>query len=94
MTTMNANTERRARYVKALDLIARSVNDEELLPLWLTYGVADEDITEDTTPEQIAEMGYCEDATFQGLLNTFAQLMQEATKDGPRGAIYAEGFIS
>lgn len=94
MTTMNEKTERRARLVKAMELLARAVNDEDVFELWLQDGVADGDITDKTTPEEVAQMGYCDDAHFRAILSTFASLMRLATMDTARGAFYADGIIS
>lgn len=75
--------KRRAAMVHSMERIARCVNDEELfVSLWLTLGVADEDIKEETTDEEIVEMGYCEDGTFNDLMDTFLELMHEAYEDG------------
>lgn len=82
--------KRRAALVRAMDKVAHSVNDEELfVGLWLTLGVADEDIKEDTTDEDLES--YCEDETFKGLMYTFLNLMKEASKDG---GLYCDGVTS
>ncbi|MBR4189065.1 MAG: hypothetical protein IKQ55_03800 [Kiritimatiellae bacterium] len=94
MTTMNEKTERRARLVKAMELVARCVNDEDDFSLWLEAGVADGDITEKTTLEEVAALGYCEDKAFAFVLATFARVMEAATVAGSRGAFYADGIIS
>lgn len=73
----------RAKMVRSMETIARCVNDEEIfIGLWLTLGVADEDIKEETTDEEIVEMGYCEDGTFGDLMNVFLEMMSMAYKDG------------
>ena len=71
----------RIEFVKAMDMIARSVNDEEILEQWLTFGVADEDINEDTPDEYIADM-YCEPDCMKSLLDTFLSVMTKARKSG------------
>lgn len=73
----------KAKKVRAMEEIARMVNDEELfVGLWLSLGVADGDIKENTTDEEIVELGYTEENTFNDLMNTFLELMHLAYKDG------------
>lgn len=74
---------KKAKKVRAMEEIARMVNDEELfVGLWLSLGVADGDIKENTTDEEIVELGYTEKDTFNDLMNTFLELMYLAYKDG------------
>ena len=74
---------KKAKKVRAMEEIARMVNDEELfVGLWLSLGVADGDIKENTTDEEIVELGYTEENTFNDLMNTFLELMHLAYKDG------------
>ena len=39
--------------LRAMDLLARSVNDEDAIEYWLTYGVPDGEIKETTTDEDL-----------------------------------------
>lgn len=72
---------KRAKVVRAMEEIARCVNNEDLIyKLWLTEGVADGDIKEGTTDKELEY--YCEDETFKGLMHTFLVLMEEAKRDG------------
>lgn len=73
---------KRAEMVKAMECIARSVNDEEVFEYWLIYGVADCDIDSKTTLQEIIEMGYCEDKIFKSLMWSFLVLMKRAKKSG------------
>lgn len=83
MANIDKKMLKRAKMVRSMETIARCVNDEEIfIGLWLTLGVADEDIKEDTTDEEIVEMGYCEDGTFGDLMNVFLEMMSMAYKDG------------
>ena len=41
----------RAKVVRAMDLLCRCINDEEVFMPWLMVGVADGDITKETTDE-------------------------------------------
>ena len=80
----------RARVIRAMDEIARCVNDEELLVgYWFALGVADGDITQETTDEDLE--GYCEDETFEELMDTFQKLMEMAKKDG---GLYCDGIAA
>jgi hypothetical protein len=81
---------KRASMVRAMDNIARSVNDEELVVgYWFSLGVADGDITDKTTDEDLE--GYCDDDTFKDLMHTFLVLMEEAKKDG---GLYCDGITA
>lgn len=81
----------RAEVVKAMDTMVGCINDEGIIESWFVGGVADGDITEDTTLEDIIEMGYCDgDETFRDLLTLFLRLMNRASKDG----LYTDGVVS
>lgn len=80
----------RARVVRAMDEIARCVNDVELMDrYWFALGVADGDITQETTDEDLE--GYCEDETFEEIMGVFLKLMIEAKKDG---GLYCDGIAT
>lgn len=53
------NMKDRVALVRAMEIVIRNLNDEDLIYSWFGYGVADGDIDEDTTDEEIAE-SYCE----------------------------------
>ena len=72
----------RAEQVRAMEIIARSINDEEIIMSWLMCGVADGDINYNTTLEEIVEMGYTEDGTFVDLMDCFLRCMKRAYKSG------------
>ena len=74
------NLSRRAKVVRAMEIIARCVNDEEVFYRWLLCGVADGDIDDDTTDEDLEY--YCEDKTFADLMERFLDLMNAAKKSG------------
>ena len=89
-TLFKNKLHRRARVVRAMEEIARCVNDEELfVGIWLTEGVADGDIDQKTTDEDLE--WYCEDDTFKDLMYTFLVLMEEAKKDG---GLYCDDITS
>ena len=88
---MKRNDSVRAEVVKAMDLLARCINDESQLMGWLMVGVADGDIKSDTTLQDIIDMGYTEDATFEDLMSAFIRYIHYAYEDG---GIYCNGVVS
>ena len=83
------NLSVRAELVKAMETVARTVNDEEVFEAWLLCGVDDGDIDEDTTDEDLEY--YCEDKVFADLMERFLDLMTEAKKSG---GLYADRIVS
>ena len=81
----------RVQMVRAMETIARSINDEEVLLGWLMGGVADGDIDNKTTDEAIVDM-YCkDDETFIGLMDCFLRCMKRAYTSG---GLYAGNVVS
>ena len=85
------NNKERAEVVKSMETIARCINDYYTFKSWLSLGVADCDINDETTLEEIVEMGYCEDATYKDLMTLFLKLM---TKAGNDGGLFSDGIVS
>ena len=83
------NLSRRAKIVRAMETIARCVNDEEVFYRWLLCGVADGDIDDDTTDEDLEY--YCEDKTFADLMERFLDLMTAAKRSG---GLYEDKIVS
>lgn len=83
------NLSRRAKVVRAMETIARCVNDEEVFYRWLLCGVADGDIDDDTTDEDLEY--YCEDKAFADLMERFLDLMTAAKKSG---GLYEDRIVS
>lgn len=84
------NKAERIQAVRAMEFLARAVNDEEDILLWLEEGVADGDIDENTTDEELLD--YVEDdKTFAELMKTFLRVMHYAEKDG---GLYIDGVVS
>lgn len=83
------NLSRRAKVVRAMETIARCVNDEEVFYRWLLCGVADGDIDDNTTDEDLEY--YCEDKTFADLMERFLDLMTAAKKSG---GLYEDRIVS
>lgn len=70
----------RAKMVRAMEFIARQVNNEEVFESWLMYGVADGDIDGKETDEDLSY--YCEDGNFADLMERFLDLIKNAKKSG------------
>ena len=79
----------RVEMIRAMELIARAVNDESVFMLWLTCGVADGDIKADTTDDELE--WYTEDERFSALMETFLDLMSRAYQSG---GLYSDGILS
>ena len=79
----------RIKLIRAMDLIARCVNDEYVFEYWLSCGVADGDINDDTEDEELEF--YAEDDEFSELMGTFLELMKDAHK---RGGLYCDHVLS
>ena len=88
---MKRNDSARAEVVKATDLLARCINDENQLMGWLMVGVADGDIKSDTALQDIVDMGYTDDNTFKDLMSAFIRYMHYAYEEG---GIYCNGIVS
>lgn len=76
--------EERMKMVKAMEYIARQLNDEEILESWLMDGVADGDIEYgDLSAEAGEDMDwYIEDQHFSDLMETFLRCMYAAKNHG------------
>ncbi len=75
--------------VKAMELIVRSINDEMVFETWLFTGVADGDIQDDTTDDELDY--YIEDENYAYLMDTFLFVMSKARKSG---GLYSDGIVS
>jgi hypothetical protein len=76
----------RINVVRAMETLARCVNDETVFEGWLMCGVADGDIDETTTDEELEF--YIEDSTLSELMGTFLRLMCKAKRSG---GLYVDG---
>ena len=83
------NLSARAKVVRAMETIARCVNDEDVFYRWLLCGVADGDIDDDTTDEDLEY--YCEDKIFADLMERFLDLMTAAKRSG---GLYEDRIVS
>ena len=85
------NRTQRAKMVRAMELLVRSVNREDQLDIWLSLGVGDGDIDEQTTDQDLEEMGYLEDQTYKELMSVFIKTMHLAYAEG---GLYDDGVTS
>ena len=84
------NAKERIDALRAMELLARSVNNEDYFEDWLMNGVADGDITENTTDEELLD--YVEDDhNFADIMCTFLILMRNASEDG---GLYIDKVVS
>ena len=86
---MKINAKERTEIVRAMETIARAINHEGIFEEWLIYGVADGDIDETTTDEELEY--YIEDNAFGELMATFTHMMQKVHK---HGGLYVDGVAS
>ena len=91
------NKIERVKMVKAMEYIARQVNDEEVFYGWLTLGVADGDIeygdltVNENLEEDEAAWYADDDKGFAELMETFLSVMKAAKKSG---GLYCDGVVS
>lgn len=85
------NRLKRAEVVKAMETLARCINDEDIFERWLMCGVADGDIDSDTALEDIDEY-YTRDKNFSELMDLFLRLMSRAKNDDT--GLYCDGIVS
>lgn len=90
------NKTERIKMVRAMEFIARHVNDETQFEPWLIYGVADGDIdygaTNVETDDELALGCYIDDdEDFAGLMDLFLRIMNNARIDG---GLYCDKVVS
>ena len=81
--------KQRAEVVRAMETIVRCINNEDYIMPWLAVGVADGDIDQNTTDEDLED--YCEDEEFADLMGLFLKLMVNAKEDG---GLYCDRVVS
>lgn len=91
------NMEERIKMVKAMEFIARQVNDESVFEEWLVLGVGDGDIrygdlsvNEDLEDDDAAWYAD-DDQYFAELMETFLSVMRGAKRSG---GLYCDGVVS
>ena len=81
--------EERIKLVRAMETLARAVNNESVFMNWLSMGVADGDIKQDTEDEELEF--YTQDEVFSELMDTFLDLMSDAKENG---GLYCDGIVN
>lgn len=83
----------RIKMVKAMEFIARQINDEDIFMGWLYDGVADGDISYGDLDVEIDDDAdyYTDDKSFADLMDTFTRLMAKTNKSG---GLYCDGIVS
>lgn len=86
----------RIKMVKAMEFIARQINDESIFEIWLYDGVADGDIDYGdleikTGDEKMLDIYFKDDANFADLMDTFLYCMKKAYHSG---GLYCDEIVS
>lgn len=76
--------KKRIKLARAMDLIVRSLNDEDIIETWLMLGVADEDYK---LPDEEWEIYVEDDDDFKDLITLFRKLVNKSE-------IYCDGICS
>lgn len=90
------NKYERVQMVQAMEFIARQLNDEAILEVWMTNGVADGDIPyrqlrpASTATEELEDY-FNDDEDFAELMDTFLWCMRHAFLSG---GLYCDGVVS
>ena len=85
----------KVKAIKAMEYLARQINDEEIFEVWLLDGVADGDIdygdldVKCEDPEALDY--YLEDDNFRDVLRVFLRVMSRARKSG---GLWCGGVVS
>ena len=90
------NKIERIKMVKAMEYIARQLNDEAVLMDWLSFGVADGDIPYGELEIMSGDEDnlYCyveNDDDFRDLMGTFLSCMEQANADA---GLYCDGVVN
>lgn len=86
------NRIEREKMVRAMEFIARNVNDEEIFEYWLREGVADGDIEYgDLNCSDNFDEWYIDDEHFKNLMTDFLRIMACAWKSG---GLYCDDIVS
>ena len=89
-----SNYKERVSLLKAMEFVARQVNDECVFDYWLTLGVADGDIKYGDLSDATNDFDYAEytdDETLSELMQVFLKLMEKACRSG---GLYCDGVVS
>ena len=92
---MDVNTIDKIKLIKAMEFIARQVNDETVFEEWLMDGVADGDIRYGDLNVNMEDADnfeyYLENENFAYLMGLFLRMMSRAKKSG---GLYCRGVVS
>ena len=100
---MKKNQIERAELVRAMEIIIRHINDEEIIEAWLMNGVADGDIDEKTTLKSIYDNYCADDKGFQEIMACFCRSMRYMVEDAEldvhdrragNGMLYCDNLVS
>lgn len=82
----------RIKMVKAMEYLARHVNDESIFyGIWLSVGVADCDIEYGDLTDSVDDLEYyIEDENFKYLMKAFLKVMDCANRSG---GLYCDGIV-
>ena len=89
------NTIARIKMLKAMEFIARNINDETILNRWLALGIADGDIEYGDLSVGLDNADrlkdYMEDEAFADMMHNFLWCMAREWKSG---GLYCDGLVS
>ena len=90
------NYTERIKMIKAMEFIARQINNEEIFEVWLEEGVADGDIDYadlgvDEVEDSYVLDYYLKDENFSEIMGLFTRLMKHADRSG---GLYCDGIVS
>lgn len=92
---MDRNIIERIKMVKAMEYIARQINNEDVFERWLMCGVADGDIPYgnlEITSDDVENLSYYVDPiNFEELMHLFLRIMKSALNDG---GLYCGDIVS
>lgn len=85
----------RIQMLKAMEIIMRSLNDEELVMTWLSDGIPDGTPLDDDE----AFEDFTDNVTFADIMDTFVYIMGEACHapalaEDRKGTLYCDGVIN
>ncbi|BAL84656.1 hypothetical protein SELR_pSRC400050 (plasmid) [Selenomonas ruminantium subsp. lactilytica TAM6421] len=77
---MDVKVKKRVEFIRAMETVARHINDERVFEGWLMCGVPDRFIKPTTTDEEIAD--YFDTDDVKDLTECFLRCMARAKKSG------------
>lgn len=72
----------KAALVLRMERTMRKINNESIFTTWLSLGVADGDIDDDTTVHDVINLGYTDNDTFYDILDIYTKLVDRAIVSG------------